>query len=153
MSEVILDTITGKSTATTITIGSTPVVSASANSMTIRGEGTAQTSIQQGLSKAFVNFTSVTTTATRDSFNISSLTDVSTGKTQPISFTSNMNNDDYSGSYYNNASNAGDAYTNMNNNYAGGFGTKATSSFGTQSFADALTDSHLNDVLIFGDLA
>ena len=39
MSEVILDTITGKSTATTITIGSTPVVSASANSMTIRGEG------------------------------------------------------------------------------------------------------------------
>ena len=153
MSEVILDTITGKSTATTITIGSTPVISASANSMTIRGEGTAQTSIQQGLSKAFVNFTSVTTTATRDSFNISSLTDVSTGKTQPISFTSNMNNDDYSGSYYNNASTTGTAYTNVNNNYAGGFGTRATSSFGTQSFADALTDSHLNDVLIFGDLA
>ena len=153
MSEVILDTITGKSTETTITIGSTPVVSASANSMTIRGEGTAQTSIQQGLSKAFVNFTSVTTTATRDSFNISSLTDVSTGKTYPISFTSNMNNDDYSGSYYNNASTTGTAYTNVNNNYAGGFGTRATSSFGTQSFADALTDSYLNDVLIFGDLA
>ena len=51
MSTVILDTITGKSTATTITIGSTPVVSASANSMTIRGEGSAQTSIQQGLAK------------------------------------------------------------------------------------------------------
>ena len=153
MSEVILDTITGKSTATTITIGSTPVISASANSMTIRGEGTAQTSIQQGLSKAFVNFTSVTTTATRDSFNISSLTDVSTGKTQPISFTSNMNNDDYSGSYYNNASTTGTAYTNVNNNYAGGFGTRATSSFGTQSFADALTDSFINDVIICGDLA
>ena len=90
MSTLIVDTLTGKSTATTITIGSTPVVSASANSMTIRGEGSAQTSIQQGLSKAFVNFTSVTTTATRDSFNISSLTDVSTGKTQPISFTSNI---------------------------------------------------------------
>jgi hypothetical protein len=53
MSTVVLDTITGKSTATTITIGSTPVVSASANSMTIRGEGTAQTSIQQGLAKAW----------------------------------------------------------------------------------------------------
>jgi hypothetical protein len=51
MSTVVLDTITGKSTATTITIGSTPVVSASANSMTIRGEGSAQTSIQQGLAK------------------------------------------------------------------------------------------------------
>ena len=54
MSTVILDTITGKSTATTITIGSTPVVSASANSMTIRGEGSAQTSIQQGLNKSMV---------------------------------------------------------------------------------------------------
>ena len=53
MSTVILDTITGKSTATTITIGSTPVVSASANSMTIRGEGSAQTSIQQGLAKVW----------------------------------------------------------------------------------------------------
>ena len=51
MSEIILDTITGKSTATTVTIGSTPVVSASANSMTIRGEGSNQTSIQQGLVK------------------------------------------------------------------------------------------------------
>ena len=153
MSTVILDTITGKSTATTITIGSTPVVSASANSMTIRGEGTAQTSIQQGLSKALVNFTSITTTAIRDSFNISSLTDVSTGKTQPISFTSNMNSTDYYGSYYNNASTTGTAYTNMNNNYAGGFGTKATSSFGTQSFADSLTDCHINDVIICGDLA
>ena len=53
MSEIILDTITGKSTATTITIGSTPVVSASANSMTIRGEGSNQTSIQQGLTKVW----------------------------------------------------------------------------------------------------
>ena len=49
MSTIVTETITGKSTATTVTIGSTPVVSASANSMTIRGEGTAQTNIQQGL--------------------------------------------------------------------------------------------------------
>ena len=52
----IVDTITGKSTATTVTIGSTPVVSASANSMTIRGEGSNQTSIQQGLAKSWCNF-------------------------------------------------------------------------------------------------
>ena len=126
----------------------------SAGSIVVTGEGVSTTTnLQQGLCKAFVNFTSITTTATRDSFNISSLTDVGTGKTYPISFTSNMNNDDYSGSYYNNGSTTGTAYTNVNNNYAGGFGTRATSSFGTQSFADALTDSHLNDVLIFGDLA
>ena len=79
MSTVVLDTITGKSTATTITIGSTPVVSASANSMTIRGEGTAQTSIQQGLAKAWGNFNGEGTIATRDSYNQSSLTDSGTG--------------------------------------------------------------------------
>ena len=74
MSTVILDTITGKSTATTITIGSTPVVSTSANSMTIRGEGTAQTSIQQGLCKHWVKFSSVDH-STADSFNTTSITD------------------------------------------------------------------------------
>ena len=77
MSTVILDTITGKSTATTITIGSTPVVSASANSMTIRGEGSAQTSIQQGLCKQWANWDGATTVA--DSFNTTSATDNASG--------------------------------------------------------------------------
>ena len=77
MSTVVLDTITGKSTATTITIGSTPVVSASANSMTIRGEGSNQTSIQQGLAKFWMNYHSGTTI--NDSFNSTSLTDNGTG--------------------------------------------------------------------------
>ena len=94
MSEVILDTITGKSTATTITIGSTPVVSSSANSMTIRGEGTAQTSIQQGLCKFFSNIDGEGTIATRDSFNQSSITDRGTGDYDK-DFTNNMSNDDY----------------------------------------------------------
>ena len=79
MSTVVLDTITGKSTATTITIGSTPVVSASATSMTIRGEGSAQTSIQQGLLKCFLTLNGTGTIATKDSFNISSVADNATG--------------------------------------------------------------------------
>ena len=79
MSTVVLDTITGKSTATTITIGSTPVVSASANSMTIRGEGSVQTSIQQGLGKSWINFNGTGTIATRDSLNVTSITDNATG--------------------------------------------------------------------------
>jgi hypothetical protein len=82
MSTVVLDTITGKSTATTITIGSTPVVSASANSMTIRGEGSNQTSIQQGLCKAWINLNGTGTIATRDSFNVSSIADQATGDTR-----------------------------------------------------------------------
>ena len=94
MSTVILDTITGKSTATTITIGSTPVISASANSMTIRGEGSNQTSIQQGLSKVWIQFNGTGTIATQDSFGVGSLTDNNTGN-YSIGFTNNMANNDY----------------------------------------------------------
>tara|TARA_R110000803_G_scaffold164498_1_gene228211 strand:+ start:266 stop:715 length:450 start_codon:yes stop_codon:yes gene_type:complete len=95
MSTIIIDTITGKSTATTVTIGSTPVVSASANSMTIRGEGTAQTSIQQGLAKQWCSATIATNTHTiQGSFNVASLTDDGVGKTDVV-FTTAMADDDY----------------------------------------------------------
>ena len=93
MSTIVTDTITGKSTATTITIGSTPVVSASANSMTIRGEGSAQTSIQQGLAKMwFYRITDGSSLA--DSFNASSITDTGTGDFSVV-FSNNMNNASY----------------------------------------------------------
>ena len=91
MSEIILDTITGKSTATTITIGSTPVVSASANSMTIRGEGSNQTSIQQGLCKMWIRLNGTGTIAIDDSFNVGSATDIGTGN-YDFTFSTNMNN-------------------------------------------------------------
>jgi len=90
MSTVVLDTITGKSTATTITIGSTPVVSASATSMTIRGEGSNQTSIQQGLAKAWVNFNG-DSFATNDSFNVGSMTDHEAG-TYTVTYSTNFGN-------------------------------------------------------------
>ena len=93
MSTVILDTITGKSTATTITIGSTPVISSSANSMTIRGEGSNQTSIQQGLCKVWYNISSNFAT-TNDSFNIASITDNATGEHNG-NFTNNMSSVNY----------------------------------------------------------
>ena len=93
MSTVVLDTITGKSTATTITIGSTPVVSASANSLTIRGEGSNQTSIQQGLAKMwFYRITDGSSLA--DSFNASSITDTGTGDFSVV-FSTNMSNATY----------------------------------------------------------
>ncbi len=93
MSEIILDTITGKSTATTITIGSTPVVSSSANSMTIRGEGSNQTSIQQGLAKAWLQATD--SAALSDSLNIASSTDDGTG-TYSYTLTNSMGNNQWS---------------------------------------------------------
>ena len=93
MSTIVTDTITGKSTATTITIGSTPVVSASANSLTIRGEGTAQTSIQQGLCKVWYTISSDFAT-TNDSLNIGSITDNATGEHKG-NFTNNMSSEHY----------------------------------------------------------
>lgn len=87
MSTLVTNTITGLSTAANITIGSTPVVSASANSLTIRGEGSAQTSIQQGLTKCWGNVVG-NGTAISDSFNLTSLTDNATG-----SFTKTIAND------------------------------------------------------------
>jgi len=95
MSTVILDTITGKSTATTITIGSTPVVSASANSMTIRGEGSNQTSIQQGLAKAWLRMNGENTPAINDSLNITSISDQATGNYR-VTIANDMANATYS---------------------------------------------------------
>ena len=95
MSEIITDTITGKSTATTITIGSTPVVSASVNSMTIRGEGTAQTSIQQGLAKSWSKHDNTGTISITDSFNLTSISDIATG-TADFTLTNSFSNANYS---------------------------------------------------------
>ena len=94
MSTLVVDTLTGKSTATTITIGSTPVVSASANSMTIRGEGSNQTSIQQGLCKAFVVY-GEDTAIDAGSHNMASLTDVGTGITDHNFTTNFASNESY----------------------------------------------------------
>ena len=65
-----------------------------AGSITVQGEGTATTNLQQGLSKSWMNLNGTSTIATRDSFNVSTIVDRGTGLyTQR--FTSNMSNDDY----------------------------------------------------------
>ena len=95
MSTLVTNTITGLSTAANITIGSTPVVSASATSLTIRGEGSAQTSVQQGLLKAWSNLDG-SSFGVNDSFNLGSATDDGTGD-YGLNFTNNMANTNYSG--------------------------------------------------------
>ena len=101
MSTIVTDTLQGKTSATSITlptttnIGSTPLVSASANSMTIRGEGSAVTNIQQGLAKAWIEFNNTGTVAINDSFNYSGVTDDGTGQ-MAVAFTNNMGNATYS---------------------------------------------------------
>jgi hypothetical protein len=146
MSTVILDTITGKSTATTITIGSTPVVSSSANSMTIRGEGTAQTSIQQGLAKCWVNINGTGTPGFRDSFNTSSFTDSGAGNAT-TNFTNNMSNDDFAATIAaQDTSQRGDVHTS--------FEEQTTSTLRIMHFEGASTlDCIRIGAAVFGDLA
>jgi len=151
MSTVVLDTITGKSTATTITIGSTPVVSASANSMTIRGEGSNQTSIQQGLNKQWVR-TSGAAVTVADSFNTASVTDSGTGLYAP-QFTTNMGNTNYAVlSSSDDKQDGGSIFVhNINDAVA-----QATSGYGTSNkkYSYALADGNQNIAsAALGDLA
>tara|TARA_Y100001954_G_scaffold129494_1_gene138598 strand:- start:31 stop:438 length:408 start_codon:yes stop_codon:yes gene_type:complete len=79
MSTLVIDTIQGKTTA---------------GSVNVRGEGSNNTNLQQGLSKSWANINGTGTPAVRDSFNVSTIVDRGTGLyTQR--FTSNMSNDDY----------------------------------------------------------
>ena len=128
----------------------------SVNAITVRGEGSATTSLQQGLAKAWVNFTGVSTTAARDSFNVGSLTDISTGKTSVV-YTNAMANGNYTGSFYTNASASG-AFDDFNNDYTGSFGIgtdqRTTALVKVASHNNSgLLDSFANDVTINGDLA
>ena len=151
MSTIVTDTITGKSTATTITIGSTPVVSASANSMTIRGEGSNQTSIQQGLIKQWVR-TSGAAVTVADSFNTASVTDSGTGLYAP-QFTTNMGNTNYAVlSSSDDKQDGGSIFVHNINDAV----DQATSGYGTSNkkFSYALADGNQNIAsAALGDLA
>jgi len=147
MSTLVVDTLTGKSTATTLTIGSTPVVSASANSLTIRGEGSNQISVQQGLTKFWVKWNGTGTAAESDSFNSSGLTDNGTGDTT-FGFTTNMGNANYSLATSNSSAEANNSQTNMNQP------TTSTIRMDTRSGAnDSNLDTSKNSGQINGDLA
>ena len=82
-----VDTITGVTTA---------------GSIAVTGEGNSTTTnLQQGLAKVWINFDGQSTIATRDSHNVSSITDDGTGQ-YTTSYTSNMASVNYSASGSNN---------------------------------------------------
>ena len=77
MSTLLLNTLTGKT---------------SAGSIVVTGEGgSTTTNMQQGLAKARVNFSGESTAATTNTFNIGSLTDQGTGQYQ-FAITNDMAN-------------------------------------------------------------
>jgi len=148
MSTLVTNTITGLSTAANITLGSTPVVSASANSLTVRGEGSAQTSVQQGLCKFFSNIDGQSTIATRDSFNQSGITDNGTGD-YDLAFTTNMGNDDYS-TMNNSGSESGHTALMFSEAEQHTTGCRA---YVLELYSDAVTDSNVVMTSVHGDLA
>ena len=148
MSTVVLDTITGKSTATTVTIGSTPVVSASANSMTIRGEGSAQTSIQQGLAKCW-HLHDHAGGAILDSFNVTSFTDQATGHYRTV-----IASDMASANYVTTGSNVqGDTEYFSCLISDGGVNTATNCDYKIVNMGGSVNDNDIINVVIHGDLA
>ena len=94
MSTIKVDTYLTRGGASEIAIDKLKGVS-SAGSMTVVGEGgSTTTNLQQGLAKAWVNFNGSGTVATRDTHNISSINDVTTGQYEP-DFSNNMASANY----------------------------------------------------------
>jgi len=80
MSEIKVDTLTGKTTA---------------NDITVTVGATATQSLEQGLAKAWCGYNQTGTPSIDDSLNVASLTDTATGRTF-VNYSSNMNNAGYS---------------------------------------------------------
>ena len=80
------DTFEGQTTANNMTINS--------GNITLKGEGTATTNLQQGLAKIWFALNCTGTPANRGSFNASSVTDGGNGD-MTENFTSSMNDKNY----------------------------------------------------------
>ena len=135
------DTISGKSNANNMTIN--------AGNITIKGEGSATTNLQQGLAKSFLAYKGNTTNAIYDSINISSVTDVTTGKQTPF-FTNNFNGaNDY----------AAVAFAQQDTGGGGrnvaGISSPATSNrpYNSVNLSNTLTDMEWINFSFHGDLA
>ena len=135
------DTIAGKSNANNMTIN--------AGNITIKGEGSATTNLQQGLAKSFLAYKGNTTNAIYDSINISSVTDVTTGKQTPF-FTNNFNGaNDYALAGFCQQDTGGCGRV------LSGIGSPATNNrpYNSVNVGNALTDLEWVNLSFHGDLA
>ena len=137
MSEIRVDKISGKT---------------SANAVTVTGEnGSTQTSLQQGLAKAWNNFNGTGTVAIRESFNVSSLTDNATAE-QSSSLTNSMSNANYAGGGMSSGI-AGTAYANLSRSLFYSTTTSVFSTGTTYTSTGASIDIEFSLFAIQGDLA
>ena len=112
-----------------------------AGSITIQGEGTATTNLQQGLVKVWCYWEDTNTV--RDSFNSSGLTDNGTGD-GTYSYTNNMANDDYASFFVGNG-----------REYESPYGNNSTSAHrtGHRNSSGSMADTNILSGGIIGDLA
>jgi hypothetical protein len=133
MSEIKVDTLTGKTTAGDITVTS---------------EGGAATqSLQQGLAKAWVEAVTVTSHVIQGSLNVSSLTDGGTGAFDAVTYTSAMANDDYAVATSCGNEVSADSFITRYVQTTAATGGRA------RTYNGNLNDANLNSFIVFGDLA
>ena len=145
MSEIKVDTLTGKTTA---------------NDITVTVGATATMSLEQGLAKVWTKFNGTDATiTTTDSFNESSLTDTGTGR-YAVNFTNNMGNTGYAitGALGSSNSGIGAGWFNTGNAHSSfGHTVSNTTSSHRISQAHAVTAGNIDytDVhsVVHGDLA
>ena len=137
MSEIRVDKISGKT---------------SANAVTVTGEnGSTQTSLQQGVAKAWNNFNGTGTVAIRESFNVSSLTDNATAE-QSSNLTNSLSNANYAGGGMSSGI-AGTAYANLSRSLFYSTTTSVFSTGTTYTSTGASIDIEFSLFAIQGDLA
>ena len=135
-SQLNVDTIKGKSTE---------------GSVSIQGEGSATTNLQQGVAKVWINFDGTGTPAARDSFNVGSITDNGTGS-YDIVFTNAMGNANYTSQC---SLNNGTTDVSATHDYGWAIVDRTTADFrwDTENASNSQVDLALLDALVLGDLA
>jgi len=97
--------------------------------------------------RAFCNFDGTGTVSIRASGNVSSITDLGTGK-YTVNFATAMTDTNYATVFYNNAKDTAD-FELFNNDFTGGLGGVTTTSVNVSSFKDTFRDSRFFNVVIF----
>ena len=144
MSTLKTDNILGSGNPNEVTFVNNKFTASASGNVTLPGENTATTNLQQGLVKAWADFQTASGNSYNGSFNFSTITDVDTGDVY-LNFSNNMNDVNYSGW-------AGGAAITV-----GHFDDQATNRqrhrcFSTTSSTDAADGSH-RFVGVAGDLA
>ncbi len=123
-------------------------------SIDVQGEGTVTTNLQQGLCKCWVNFDgTAANAASRDTFNVSGMTDNGTGD-YTISINNDMNNSNYcavvSGAE---TGSGGDSNQIGSLKRNGTFSASAVQVVGTHTSSQDDVDNHRMMAAIHGDLS